>query len=509
MVNTQLSSEQLEAIRKSSEVRRGLAFESHLFFFSIYLPHYLKYPFASMHFKMFEVTEDPLTRFAVLTAFRDSGKSTINTLSFPIWAIVGKLQKKFVLVVSQTIAQSKYHVLNIKRELDGNDLLKNDIGPFHEEEGEWGSTTIVLPKYDARITIASTEQSIRGMRHGAYRPDLVICDDVEDLNSVKTKEGRDKTWNWFTGEVLPIGSRETKYLIVGNLLHEDSLIMRLKKVIQEKKLDAKYFEFPLIDDGKNIAWPGKFPTMVDIDKLRAQIPSDIAWFREYLLKIISDEERVIRPEWIHYGDIPPLTSEDFRFASIGTDLAIGEKTSNDYTAMVAVFVFGYGGKLKIYIHPILINRRMDSPTALETAIAYAQSLGIGVHPRVFVEDVGQQRSFAQLLRTKNVAAEEVSIHGQDKRSRLALIAPLLQQQRVIFSKSGNEDLINQLIGFGIEKHDDLADALSLLVLRILEIDQNEPEPKITWICTGGGPFSNNEFGSLFSSIKPITMNSKF
>jgi hypothetical protein len=116
---------------------------------------------------------------------------------------------------------------NIKRELETNELLKADIGPFEEISDEWGSNSIVIPKYGARITVASTEQSIRGLRHGEYRPDLVICDDVEDLNSVKTKEGRDKTFNWLVGEVLPIGDQDTKMVLVGNLLHEDSLLMRL------------------------------------------------------------------------------------------------------------------------------------------------------------------------------------------------------------------------------------------------------------------------------------------
>lgn len=504
--NGQLSEGQLEAIRKSSRVRRELAFGSHLFFFSIYLPHYIKYPFAPMHFKMFEITESPDIRFFTLTSFRDSAKSTINTLSLPIWAVVGKLQKKFVVIVSQTQSQAKYHLLNIRRELEGNDLLKNDIGPFHEEEDEWGSTTIVISNYDARITIASTEQSIRGIRHGAHRPDLIICDDVEDLNSVKTKEGRDKTWNWFTGEVLPLGSKETKYIVVGNLLHEDSLIMRLKKVIAEGKLDAKYFAFPLLDENNNIAWPGKFPNMADIDKLRGQIPSDIAWFREYLLKIISDEDRVIHPEWIHFSDPPSLASEDYRFSVVSVDLAISDRKSADYTAMVAAHVFGYGEKMIIYIHSYLINKRMDSPTAMETAISYSKSLGTGIHPRVFIEDVGYQRSFAQQLRTKNIAAEEVQIHGQDKRSRLALIAPLIQQGRILFAKNGNEELISQITGFGVEKHDDMADALSLLVLRVLEIDQDEPEPTLTIISTGG-IFNERMLGEPYH--EPISMDSIF
>ena len=56
---------------------------------------------------------------------------------------------------------------------------------------------------------------------------VVISDDVEDTNSVKTREGRNKTYEWFTSEILPIGSQKTKFVTIGNLLHEDSLLMRV------------------------------------------------------------------------------------------------------------------------------------------------------------------------------------------------------------------------------------------------------------------------------------------
>jgi len=77
---------------------------------------------------------------------------------------------------------------NIKRELETNELLKADIGPFEEISDEWDQITIVIPKYGARITVASTKQSIRGL--SAWRitgHDLVIVMTFKTLNSVKTK----------------------------------------------------------------------------------------------------------------------------------------------------------------------------------------------------------------------------------------------------------------------------------------------------------------------------------
>lgn len=480
MILQALSEKELEEIKKKRSVRTTLAKNSHYWFFSIYLNHYIKYPFAPFHHEMFQLTEDISTRLSVIVAFRGSAKSTLMTLSYVIWSILGIQQKKFVLILSQTQSQAKMHMANIKHELENNELLNADIGPFQEISDEWGSNSIVLSNFGARITIASTEQSIRGLRHGEHRPDLVICDDVEDLQSVKTREGRNKTFQWLTGEVLPIGDQQTKILIIGNLLHEDSLLMRLKDGIRKEKLEGRFVAYPLLDVNNAIAWPAKFPTMADIKKLKATIGTDAAWHREYLLRIISDADRVVHPEWIHFYDyLPQEKGDDFEFTGTGIDLAISEKASADCTAMVSAKVFGHNEDLRIFILPNPINKRMSFPETVEMATTLATTL----KSKLFIEDVGYQRSFIQHLDTvKNIAAEGVKTGGQDKRARLALVTHLIQQGKVLFPRQGTEELIQQLIGFGIEKHDDLADAFALLLLKIIEED-NIPQPGFYFIDT--------------------------
>lgn len=513
MITQQLTEAELNEIKKKRVVRRTLAKNSHFWFFSIYLGHYIKYPFAPFHSEMFALTEDIDLKLSVLVAFRGSGKSTLMTLSYPIWAIVGSQQKKFILILSQTQSQAKLHMANIKRELESNDLLKSDIGPFEEISDEWGSNSIVISKYGARITVASTEQSIRGLRHGEHRPDLVVCDDVEDLNSVKTREGRDKTFQWLVGEVLPIGDQGTKIVIVGNLLHEDSLLMRLRKGIENEKLNGKYFEFPLLDANNNIAWQAKFKSLDEVEKLRASIGTDSAWYREYLLRIISDKDRLVHPEWIQYYDeLPPEDSEDFSYTATGIDLAISEKESADCTAMVSGKVFGYGEKRKIYILPFPVNLRLNFPETYEMAKNLSKELGNGEYTKLYIEEVGYQTALIQYLEKNNVPAEGVKVSGQDKRSRLALVTHLIKSGQVLFPKGERaEELIMQLTGFGIEKHDDLADAFSILLLKILEDD--ESEPNVIIIATGGDFYgSRNRLSDPWEGEmlnKPLSLNMKF
>ena len=351
---TQIQQSQvIKKILADRNLRISLTTESHYWFFPTYFSEYVTYETAGFQKELIHITEDDSIRNAVIVAFRGSGKSTLMTMSYPIWSIIGKPKKKFVLILSQTQAQARLHLANLKRELEGNLLLKRELGPFEEKNNEWGSTSLVIPKFGARITVASSEQSIRGIRHGASRPDLIICDDVEDSNSVKTKEGRDKTYSWLTSEVIPAGDKNTKLIVIGNLLHEDSLLMRLKNNIEGQKLNGVFRAYPLVDDSGNILWPGKFADTGEIEKLRQTIGNEHAWQREFMLRIIPDEGQVIYPEWIHYYD--QLPTEMPNYVVTGIDVAISQKDTADYTAMVSACVYGTGNNMRIYILPNSVN----------------------------------------------------------------------------------------------------------------------------------------------------------
>jgi hypothetical protein len=140
--------------------------------------------------------------------------------------------------------------------------------------------------------------------------------------------------------------------MVGNLLHEDCLILKLKQSIEEKKLLGDFYAFPLVNNNDDIVWPGKYSTMDDIEMLKKTTASETAFLREYMLKIVSDASRVIHPEWIHYyDDLPSDKRDDYQYTATGIDLAISQKESADYTAMVSVMVFGYAEELEVYVLP--------------------------------------------------------------------------------------------------------------------------------------------------------------
>ncbi len=481
-------SEQLfDTVLSDKVMRKALVRQRLEYFFPIYFHRYLQYETADFHNELFDILEDETNKLAVICAFRGSAKSTIVTTAYVLWSILGVQQRKFIVICGQTEQKSRQYLLNIKNELMHNDLLKKDLGPFTEERNDLGNATaIIIKRLNVKIMISSVEQSIRGMRHGEYRPDLIILDDIEDTNSVKTREGRDKAFNWLTSEVIPAGDKRTRVIAVGNLLHEDSVLKRLQRKIESGEmthLNGVYREYPIVDIQGNPLWPGKYPTTDDIEAERQKTMSETAWYREYLLKIISTEEQVVHPEWIQCYSTEPR--HNLRNISIGIDLAVSEKESADCTAMVVGYTHGYGKDMCIYIQPNPINARMTFPEQ----VACIKSL-VAVHKqthyrvKLYIEDVGYQKALVQVFDSQKYDVEGVPTGRSDKTARLRLTTSFIKEGRVLFPETGCEELIEQLTGFGKEKHDDLADAFAILVLKIIE---NNPKGGSCGIFTGPRP----------------------
>lgn len=463
------SEELFEQIINDPAVRQSVTRNSLEHFLPVYFNQYMEYESAPFHKEIFEILGDDTIKLAVFCAFRGSAKSTIITTAYVLWAILGIQQKKFIVICGQTDAKARQYLMNLRNELERNFLLKYDLGPFTDDKDKIGNATgITLTKLGVKIMITSVEQSIRGMRHNQHRPDLIIVDDIEDINSVKTREGRDKAFNWLTGELIPAGNTKTRIIAVGNLLHEDSVLKRLQEKIENNEMTHMkgiYREYPIIDAEGNPQWPGKYPTKESIDAEHEKTMNEVAWHREYLLQIISTEEQVVHPNWIHHYIY--LSKRELTQIGIGIDLAISTKASADCTAIVTAYVYGHGKNMEIYIRPNPTNSRMLFPEQLETIIS-TMSVAKLTHPRVkaYVENVGYQDAMVQMLQSRSQDVIGVT-PTTDKRTRLSLTTSLMREGRILFPETGCEELIEQLLGFGKEKHDDLVDAFSIVVLQLI------------------------------------------
>lgn len=455
----------IKQITSNQKLRRQLAINSFYWFFHIYLHDYVRFKTADFQKEIIGIAEDQNLKNAFIVAFRGSAKSTLATLALPLWSIVGKHKKNFIIIISQTQSQAKLILSNIRRELETNQLFIKDFGRLSTDpaNSEWNSSTIVLGKSGIRISVYSTGESIRGIRHLSTRPDLIIGDDLEDLASVKNKDMRNQNFDWFTGEVMPLGDRDTKLIVIGNLLHEDSLMMKIKNGILNRTLDGKFFEYPLVSADNQIAWPGKYPTQIEIDEERRKIGNDIAWYREYLLQILPPEDRIIKSEWIRYYDVLPAhIAANCTGFIISLDPAISQKHTADKTAILVGAIYKSADFHYLYITDIY-NLQADFPTTKDLVEKLSNTVNPKYRTTVLVEQVGYQEALIQALQKEGYPAVGINPHGGDKRARLNISSSYVKNGSIFFPRYGSAELVNQLVNFGVERYDDLVDAFTMMV----------------------------------------------
>ena len=449
------------------KVRLEVVKNNPLLFLAAYSPEYIKYEVAPFHKEILGILQSDDIKNVVIEAFRGSGKTTLVTTTYAVWSILGVQQKKFVLLLARTEEQARQYLANIKAQLAEGTLLRQDLGPFQEPDDEWRATSIVLPRYGARITAASVEKHVRGLTHGPHRPSVIICDDLEDLDTVKTAEEREKLFEWLTSTIMPMGdNKRTRLIVIGTNLHKDSLIARLKTFISESPLRGITRRYPIVDGNGTPLWLGQFPTNEDVESFRAGRPSEAAWQREYMLNLVDREDQVIKEEWIkRYQDLSQCDPRTYRHTVISIDPAFSEKASADYTAIVCAEVYGYGKDKRIYIKPYPVNKRgMSSDELVRCVKNLAETVGGDGQPTILVEDVGAQVLLVDRLKKEGfVYVKGVNPHGHDKRERLVLAGGYVQNGNVLFPVKGAEVLETQLLGFGTEKYNDEADSFSMLV----------------------------------------------
>lgn len=468
-MKNELSNEHVEKIlrraRNDEQFRIALATENHFWFFMFYFPHYLKYSPANFHRELFKLSELDGTDLLVATAFRGSGKSSVMSLSLPIWAVVGKLQKKFVVLSSQTQPQVKQIYDNIKEELESNQLLIKDFGPFIAKP--WNDRTLRVLNYDAQILPVSLGSEIRGLRKQADRPDLVILDDVDSVTSTRTRERRDKTIEWFDRDIRQLGDINTNFVIIGNLLHEECLVSVLKKKILDKEIPGVYREYPLLDENNKCIWPDKYPTWDTVEKLRKSVIYETTWDREYLLRIFNDKTRIINYKDFDYYDSLPTAGSgaEHTMTLIAIDPAVGESEDSAFTAIVSGEVYRIGGKYYLFVNPYFINERLKVPQMLSRLKEMYSSLNIsGIPAIVLVENITFQKLLVDPI--QNLGFNEVlgvSPNGKDKKTRLEFVSPHIVNHVVKLPRNKCKEIVTQVVNIDYEKYLDLADAFVYLV----------------------------------------------
>lgn len=414
---------------------------------------------------------------------RGNAKSTIASFALPIWCAVFK-KKHYMIIVSDTASQADDFLQNIKAEFEDNELLIEDFG--YLQGLVWTNSDIVLRDGDCRIQALGAGKKIRGRRYKQWRPDLIVCDDLENDEHIMSPDQRKKDETWYNKALSKAGDERTDKVVIGTILHYDSLLTKilLNPTYRTKKYQAviNWSNSPLWDE-----WERLVTNLDDLDRLntakaffeanklsmldntRVLWPEKENYYSLMLQRIadgpaafssekqnepLTDEDRRFLAEWIQYYDDSEIEGKEL-FALGYVDPSLG-KAGGDYSAII---IIGVDTNHQVYVLDADIDKRKPDVIILDV---------LGKHKKFKTQRFGvEENQFQEYFKdnAQKAAAEEKSdirIIGvrqhSDKILRIESLQPDIKNGRIKFRRD-QQRLIEQLVNFPSAAHDDGPDAL--------------------------------------------------
>jgi phage terminase large subunit-like protein len=429
-----------------------------------FFPHHLSLATPPFHREIYDAYESSSLRIAI-GAPRGHAKSTITDLVYLAWAIIhGKAH--FVLLVSDTYSQSTLFLEALKAEFEENEKLRMFYGNLVSKS--WAEDEII--SNGVMVKCLGAGMKVRGLKFRENRPDLIIVDDLENDDLVSSKDRRDKLKRWFNGALIPSLGKGGRLVMIGTILHYDSL---MSEVLDPKKYTEFYKKtYKAIDEGKAL-WPEHL-SLAELDQIKKNYIEQgqgYLFYQEYQNDPVSDEHRKFKIEQLKYFTEKDIEGKRLR-CFITIDRAYSAEKTSDFTGIIVnrvdtennwyVRSERFRGNEKD-----LINKIFDLKS-------YFNPVKIGIEQKAFeytlkpylTEEMRRRNSFFSITELKDANVAKIR--------RIEGLLPRYESGAMYFLK-GQTDIIDELIRFPKGVHDDLIDALAY---------QNE--------VARGGTVGNNE-----------------
>ncbi len=320
-------------------------------------------PTPPFHPEVWELYASDVKR-AGAVAPRDHAKSTAFTFDYILASTCFRCSH-YVILIGSTEDKAAEQLSNISEELHENIPLRDDFGIKSFESDQ--KTEIIVQCDDGhrfRILARGAEQKIRGAMWKGMRPDLIVCDDMEDDEQVENKDRRAKFRRWFFRAAVPALSKRGKIRVHGTILHEDSLLSRLRRNSQWNFLFYKAHQS--YNDFSNILWPERW-TKEELRSRQIEFEQDGdsgGYSQEFLNTPLDNNESYLKKE-----NFLSMTEDDYyeeKRILAAADFAVSKKDSANRTSFTA------GGKdIRNYVHIVgQVVGRWDTQEWLEELFAF-------------------------------------------------------------------------------------------------------------------------------------------
>jgi predicted phage terminase large subunit-like protein len=444
------------------------------------------------------VSNEEVNKRIAWTAPRGHAKSAYLSNAFPLHQVVFQ-KRKYILIISETDAMSKKFIEYVSNSLKFNELLREDFGELlspKSQLNERDNQESFLSKAGCLVESSSMGKQMRGKRNGAYRPDLVICDDLESSKNTNTAELREKNLHWFNSVVMPIGDPDrTAFVYMGTAVHQSSLLFDVMKRsdFQSKLFSAiispperadlwdifdqllrdqedpdrketalAFYEMNKeeMDKGVQVLWKQRW-SYVNLMVEKSNMTSK-SFASEYLNNPIDEESQIFNQKRMTFWDYGELDDKNLEIFG-AWDMAFGKSNRSDYNAVVIV-----GRERRTGVIYVLHTWAEKCPAhkAMEKALEIIKEY----RPRTFaVETVQGQFDLYRQLReamqkqrvyfTKLKPITTNRSHGK-KEERIEQMEPLFENG-VLRPHATQRLLLEQLEMFPFGDHDDLPDSLQM------------------------------------------------
>lgn len=233
-------------------------------------------------------------------SFRGSAKSTIAEECIIIKSCFR--QHHNLVIIGETEPKAKERLRSIRNEFETNHFIEELFGNL--QGPTWGETKIELST-QVMIQAYGRGQALRGSKYLQWRPQFIFCDDLEDEESVLTKDSREKTKSWFWKTL--VGAMENPLTdpirVAATPLHEEAFAVELSK-LPEWKVQKVPIEFT-DENGRHATWPDKFPLDV-IDKLKAnyyKAGRSNDYMQEYMCEVVDPKTKIFNTSMFRHEDM--------------------------------------------------------------------------------------------------------------------------------------------------------------------------------------------------------------
>ena len=501
-------------------LRKQLAAFDLGYFGRAYLKHYFVRPSPSFHEELDEiwtkgvlkgrnpaVDAKKISRMDgsknVVAAPRGHAKSTNFTFKDSLHAAL-YLYKHYIIILSDSSDQAEGFLSDIKTEMEDNQEIRLDFG---NQQGKVWKSTVILTTGGVKIEAIGSGKKVRGRRHGAWRPDLLVLDDIENDENVNTPDQRRKLDSWFKKAVSKAGDTYTDIMYIGTILHYDSLLSNtLKNPEYESRTYRAVISFSDRDDlwdkwtelytnlfdpdhkqharefyleheaemlkGTEVLWPEK----LDYYKLMVIKVSDgdAAFNSELQNDPIDPDSASFQEEWMDYYEPELVYFKDIRYVFVGAnDPSLGKNKKSDTSAIINLAVDLYSGYL--YIEMASIEKRKPDQIIkdiFEANRRLKRDYGKGFY-KFGVETVQFQYFFKEVMAQLSaelgeyIPIEEIQ-STVNKMLRIESLQPYIKNGYIKFNAK-HKTLIKQLLEYPMGRNDDGPDALQMAVALALTI----------------------------------------